>query len=210
MSSCQGLITGDLETEVAIYPTKTNTFLSLCEPEARSILYSISRFIKEPWLIQTIENLESSYLVILVVCPLVTIFLVFIYILLLHRSQNIKGLLLAVLFCFHLTLAIIAGICFTQDSPHLGYLISGITLLHLGYLSCRRQYVWRGMELMNLATDYIRENKKIIFVSLALFGLWVALFLSFCTLVLFIYSIKTHAGGDGDGEYSFAYGGNRK
>lgn len=133
---------------------------------------------------------------ILGVCPLITFFLIFLYIIILHRSKDIKFLYTPIVICFDLVLLALAGYCFTTDayekyknSHIVGYIVATLTILHIIYLIARSKYLFRGMELMGLASNYIRENKSLILVSGFLFILWVGTLFLIVVLLIYIYAI---------------------
>ena len=61
--------------------------------------------------------------------------------------------------------------------PYLGIIVFVIALIYTVYMVYNRDYIDRGLKLVNIGTEYIRENEKIALVSVVLFLIWIILFI---------------------------------
>ena len=147
---------------------------------------------------------------ILLACPGITIFLVLVYILTIHQVKDIKPVLIFMLICSILMILALAGICFTESlrkisnhSPIFGYILIVFAVLLVLYIVAHRKYLMRGLELVNISANYIRNNKSIIFISLVLFTFWIALLVCEVLIITFIYAVD--AGTNPSPQYTFPY-----
>jgi hypothetical protein len=61
--------------------------------------------------------------------------------------------------------------------PYLGILIFLITMTIITILIYNRHFLSRTLVLINMGVEYVRQNRRLIFMSLILFILWTIIFI---------------------------------
>lgn len=152
--------------------------------------------VSQKWLMVAIQHVFECYLVILLVCPLTTLFIVFLYTLIIHRSPDIKPFYILIIVFFNICLLIVSAFCFSATAGKylafahiLGYILASLTVINIIYLIRKRFFLMRGLELMNIAARYIRDNKALIVLSIVIFAIWTGLLVLQVAFLIYIYSI---------------------
>ena len=71
-------------------------------------------------------------------------------------------------------------------------LLLGLAFLAIsGYLVLQRRFVMRSLELIDIGTEYVRDNKRLAFMPIAMLLFWALFFSIELTLIIFIYSIDS-------------------
>lgn len=73
-----------------------------------------------------------------------------------------------------------------------GALLALIFIILIVYLIIQREYVGRSLELIDIGTDYVRDNKRLILMPLGMLLVWSIFFSIELTLIIFIYSIDSN------------------
>jgi hypothetical protein len=61
--------------------------------------------------------------------------------------------------------------------PYIGIIIFLIAIIIISILIYNRKFLSRTLVLINMGVEYVRQNRRLIFMSLILFILWTIIFI---------------------------------
>lgn len=140
-----------------------NDFLKMCQPSSSVIISSINSKINTYSLLANFERIYEAKYIIMIACPVICLTLIIIYVILIHCMKDVTCLVWIVLFvflvaCLFISIYLItpAGSRIWSIFPVLGIVFLFMILACAVFIIYDRKRIGKGIELLNLATIYIR------------------------------------------------------